>query len=149
MNIGDICNRVVVCVGAGDTVLRAAELMRGQNVGCLVVVEPQDGGQAPVGIVTDRDLVIEVMAKGTDPESLMVEEIMSEDPLVVEEGGDVDDVLDAMQTEGIRRVPVVNDTGALVGILVLDDLLRLFATEIGRATEIAGSQRALETEIRD
>jgi len=148
MNIGDICNRVVACIGVDESAQEAAELMRQLHVGTLVVTGAEADRSAPMGILTDRDLVVEVMAKGVDPGSLTVGDIMSEDLLLAEEDGDVSDILESMQSEGVRRVPVLNQDGALVGVLALDDVLRLYARDIEKMAGIVGAQRLHESRAR-
>jgi len=145
MKIGEVCNRLVTSVNTDESVQRAAELMREAHVGSLVVTQPQDDGQMPVGIVTDRDIVIEVIAKAIDPNSLTVGDIMSESPLLAQEDGDISDILAAMRKQRVRRVPVVNSAETLIGILALDDMLQLFATEMKSAAEIVGGQRFQES----
>ncbi|MGE5626083.1 MAG: CBS domain-containing protein [Bacillota bacterium] len=141
MNIGDICSREVATIGAEDSVEEAAEMMRRLNVGTLVVTESQGEHAVIVGIVTDRDLVMEVMAKGVEPDSVTVGEIMSNELVVAEEGDDLSDILDAMRDECVRRVPVTDGDGALVGVLALDDVLCLYARDMERMAGIVGSQR--------
>jgi len=148
MNIGDICNRVVACIGVDESAQEAAELMRQLHVGTLVVTGPDSEQSAPVGILTDRDLVVEVMAKAVDANSVTVGDIMSDELLIADEDGDISDILEAMRTDGVRRVPVLNQDGALVGVLALDDVLRLYARDIERMAGIVGSQRLHESRAR-
>lgn len=148
MNIGDICSRAVVSIGAGELVQRAAELMRQYHVGSLVVTEDANGGLGPVGIVTDRDIVIEIVAKNVDPGTLTVGDIMSEEPLIANEEDDVDEVLDDMRKEGVRRIPVVDENGAVVGVFALDDLLQIMATQMDLVAGIVGAQRGEESRMR-
>jgi CBS domain-containing protein len=148
MNIEDICNRVVVSIGADEPVQRAAELMRQHHVGSLVVTAGADGGLEPVGVVTDRDIVVEVVAEGVDPATLTIGDIMSEEPLIASEEDDVDEVLEDMRKEGVRRIPVVDRDGALVGVFALDDLLQMMATQMDLVAGIVGSQRTVESELR-
>lgn len=148
MNIGDICSRAVVSIGAGEPVQRAAELMRQYHVGSLVVTEDANGGLGPVGIVTDRDIVIEIVAKNVDPGTLTVGDIMSEEPLIANEEDDVDEVLDDMRKEGVRRIPVVDENGAVVGVFALDDLLQIMATQMDLVAGIVGAQRGEESRMR-
>lgn len=149
MNVGEICNRVVATIDAGQSGLQAAELMRQLHIGTLVVTGSQDGGGAPVGILTDRDLVVEVMAKSVDPASVTVGDIMSTELLLAEEEDDISDTLEAMREEGVRRVPVLDEDGALIGVLALDDVLRLYARDIGTMAGIVGAQRTYESYTRD
>lgn len=139
MNVGDICNRVVATIDANQTAQEAAELMRKLRVGTLVVTEA-DGELAPVGILTDRDLTVDVMADGLDPNEVLVADVMTANPLVAEEEEDVSDALDAMRNEGVRRVPVLNQDRALVGILALDDVMHLLARDMERMADIVGTQ---------
>ena len=148
MNIGDICNRVVVSIGAEEPVQRAAELMRQYHVGSLVVTAAANGGLEPVGMVTDRDIVVEVVAKGVDPAKLTTGDIMSEEPLIAREQDDVDEVLEDMRKEGVRRIPVVDGEGVLLGVFALDDLLQMMATQMDLVAGIVGSQRTVESELR-
>lgn len=148
MNIGDICNRIVASITVDETAQEAAELMRQLHVGTLVVTEADGEIPAPVGIITDRDLVIQVMAKGDDPSSVNVSDIMSDELLMAEEGDDVGDTLEAMEDAGVRRVPVVDSDGALIGVLALDDVLRVYARDIEKMAGIVGSQRLQESETR-
>ena len=148
MKIGDVCNRIVIYVHEDESVQRAAELMRKYHVGNLVVTELDDERQMPVGIVTDRDIVVEVIAKGVDPNELTVGDIMSKELELASEGDDVSDVLDAMRESGIRRMPVVDSAGALVGVLALDDLLQLYAADLSTIAAIVGTQRHRESAAR-
>lgn len=148
MNVGAVCNRVVICVNRDESARRAAELMRKYHIGALVVTDFGDERNAPVGIVTDRDIVVEVVARDIDVNELTVGDIMSEDPLIAEEGDSIAGTLDAMHHLGVRRVPVVDKARKLVGILALDDMLPLFASQIGDLAVIVGTQRRSEAKTR-
>ncbi|HEX2668076.1 MAG TPA: CBS domain-containing protein [Gammaproteobacteria bacterium] len=148
MNIGDVCNRVVIYITADETAQRGAELMRKYHVGNLVVTASGDPDRVPVGIVTDRDIVVEVVAKGVDPNGLTVADIMSQDPLVASEEDEIQDTLDAMRELGVRRVPVVDRRRNLIGIFALDDVLQLMASNLGTVAAIVGEQRRQEAESR-
>ena len=128
--IGEICTKPAVTVSAVALVRDAARLMRTTNVGALVVV---DEGK-PSGIVTDRDLALSVVAEGRDPESVRVREVMRKDPAVIDEGSGILDTLQMFRARGVRRLPVVNKTGILIGIITLDDLLILLGTEMGHVS---------------
>lgn len=149
MKVGEICNRVVATVEAGQTVQQAAELMRRLHIGTLVVTGAQDDEGAAVGILTDRDLVVEVMAKSVDPTSITVGDVMSTELLLADEEDDVSETLEAMREQGVRRVPVLDEDGALIGVLALDDVLRLYARDIGTMAGIVGAQRSYESYARD
>ena len=127
MSVGEYCNRAVVVAAKSTEIREAARLMRGHHVGDLIIVEPRGGENIPLGIVTDRDLVIEVLAQELDPDALTVADIMSPDPCTAQEDDDLWATLNRMRNEGIRRLPVVNARGGLEGILTADDVLDLFA----------------------
>ncbi|KAF0191923.1 MAG: putative signal transduction protein [Gammaproteobacteria bacterium] len=127
MLAGEICNRDVVFVRRDETIIDAAKLMRKYHVGSVVAVDEQDGRRVPAGVLTDRDIVVEVIAGDVDPGVVRVGDVMRPELVTVRESDHVADVLDLMQQKGVRRVPVVNDDGELEGILALDDLLELFA----------------------
>lgn len=149
MRIREISTVQTVCCTREETVQGAALLMRKNHVGDLVVVE-QDGGESrvPVGIVTDRDIVVSVIALGLDPSSLLVGDIMSDDLLTTSEDDDVYETIERMRYRGIRRVPVVNAAGGLTGIVSADDLLEFLAEEMGELSRIASHQQAHEKRAR-
>jgi len=148
MNIGDICSRAVVSVRSNEPVHRAAELMRQYHVGSLVVTDGPNHSQQPLGMVTDRDIVIEIVAKNVDPGTLTVGDVMSADQLIAEETDELDEVLEDMRAEGVRRIPVVDEEGMLVGVFALDDLLQLMATQLDLVAGIVGAQRVEENRMR-
>ena len=148
MKVGDVCNRLVIDVTEDEPVRRAAELMRKYHVGTLVVTSFGDEQRAPTGIVTDRDIVVETTASGIDPEEVTVGDIMTDKVVVATEDDEVPDVLEMMRKKGIRRLPVVDSQGALVGILAVDDLLQICADNLGAMAAIVGGQRRQETKVR-
>jgi CBS domain-containing protein len=146
MNIGEICCRQVVHVEATSVIIEAARLMRKYHVGDIVVTEKRDGNFYPVGILTDRDIVIEVLACEVDPEAVTVGDVMGPALLTLDKSSSVEESLDAMRNKGYRRVLVVDERGVLVGILSLDDILGLLSEEMAN---IAGLiQRGQEQELR-
>lgn len=127
--VGDICSRDVVAVFRKDTVADACRLMREKHIGSVVVVE--DGRRnAPVGMFTDRDVAIGVVALGLDAETTLVEAAMRPGVVAVPETRAIGDAIALMRDQGVRRLPVVDGTGRLVGVLAADDLLDLLAGEI-------------------
>jgi len=148
MNISDICTVHTVSCNRDETVQGAALLMRKHHVGDLVVVDGSDEAAIPVGIVTDRDIVVSVVALGLDPASLQVGDVMSDDLLTCREEDDVYQTIEHMRVRGIRRVPVVNRHGGLAGIVSADDLLEFLAEEMGDLSRISGSQQAVERRAR-
>ena len=148
MRISEICTVQTIYCSGDETVQAAALLMRKHHVGDVVVVEQPDGEQNPVGILTDRDIVVSVIALGLDPGSLLVSDIMSDDLLTAMEDDDVVETIERMRFRGIRRVPVVNRNGRLTGIVSVDDLLEFLAEEMGELSRISSQQQAREKRAR-
>jgi CBS domain-containing protein len=124
VRIGDICTRRVLVASQDERILGIAERMRDDGVGALVVVTVRHGGHVPVGMLTDRDIVIGALAwQPALIGYLTVADAMSGDVVTVHEDERVDTALSRMRERGIRRLPVVDSTGTLVGILTLDDVL--------------------------
>ena len=109
------------------TCREAAAVMRDENVGCVVVAEKSQ----PLGIVTDRDLVVRIVAEGCDPDKFELRDVMSKEPIFVGEDRSLDQAVSAMRDLAIRRVPVVDDQGELCGIISLDDVLMRLADQLG------------------
>lgn len=148
MPIGDFCKRDVVVIDRNATVAAAAKLMRDNHVGAVVVVGDSNGSCRPLGIVTDRDMVVEILACGLDPETILVEDIMLESLHTVSEREGVFTTIRLMREHGVRRLPVVNETGELEGIISLDDLIALLATEIEEISKLIARERTKETRQR-
>jgi len=148
MNIGEICTIQTVTCTRDETVQGAALLMRKHHVGDLIVIDGADGQAVPVGIVTDRDIVVSVIALGLDPAGLQVDDVMSDDLLTCREDDDVYETIEHMRLRGIRRVPVVNGAGGLSGIVSVDDLLEFLAEEMGDLSRISASGQAHEKRAR-
>ena len=148
MPIGEICNREVIIVQRDDTVLQAAKLMRQHHVGDLLVVEERGGQRVPVGIVTDRDLVVEIIAPELDSTVITVGDIMVTKLATVKESKGVFEAIQYMRSKGIRRLPVVDDDGGLVGIVTLDDLLVLLADELGALARLVEREQKNEAGSR-
>ena len=147
MPIGAICNREVVFVFRNDSVREAAALMRAHHVGDLVVVD-ELAQRKPVGIVTDRDIVISVVAQGLDPVALSVGEIMRPELITAPEEQGVFESIQHMRQKGVRRLPVVGKRGQLVGIVSIDDLIALFADELGELAKLITREQAVEMKTR-
>lgn len=149
MTIGEICNRDTVFTLRNSSIPDAARLMREQHVGDLIVVETGSGRRIPVGILTDRDLVVEILAKEVDPGAVTVGDIMSSELVTARESDNLYDTMQRMRAKGVRRVPVVNDAGELVGIVTVDDFLDLLADELGALARLVSREQAREKRQRD
>lgn len=121
MKVGEICQRNVVSIGNHLDLVDAAKLMRDKHVGFLVVLKEGDEARRPIGVLTDRDIVLQVTARDVSPRSVTVEDVMTRQPLIASEVDDLSEVLQAMRLAGIRRVPVVDIRGSLSGIVAIDD----------------------------
>jgi CBS domain-containing protein len=148
MTIGGIRTREVVTVGRDTSVAEAARLMRYSHVGDVIVVDELDGRPIPCGIVTDRDMVVSVVAKGLNPEMISVGEIMASELAVGKEHDDVARSIDVMREKGIRRLPIVDSRGDLVGIVSIDDLFAFLAMELANLARVSGRERHVEAQLR-
>lgn len=149
MNVGSICNRRVITASPQVDVQAAAELMRREHVGFLVIVpEEPCGPQPPLGVLTDRDIVMAVVAKRADPASLKVGDVMSIQPVIAAESDAIDLALRTMRKAGVRRLPVVNSRGEIVGVLSFDDLLEFVAREMDSLSGAVRNGRQIEGATR-
>lgn len=142
MKTDEACTPDVICATPGDTLWEAARKMRAHHVGCVVVVDP-DG--KPLGIVTDRDIVVEAVAAGIDPATLTVGEVMSRDPVTIEAGAELGWALKVMRDRGVRRLPVVDGSGRACGLVALDDILLQSATMLADVAQTVGTGRLAES----
>jgi len=138
--LGRICTKPVVTASAQMTVEQAARVMRSKNVGALVVV---NAGR-PVGMLTDRDVAVEVVATGMDPDTARVGDVMRKRPITIREDLGIFDAARVFAKTGVRRLPVVTKSGVLVGVIAVDDLIMLLGNEMGHMAGAlsAGLRRA-------
>ncbi|HEX7417496.1 MAG TPA: CBS domain-containing protein [Steroidobacteraceae bacterium] len=150
MNVGQICQRNVVTIRPFDELLAAAQLMREKHIGYLVVVEPalEDGTFKPVGVITDRDLVVGVLARGADPRLLSVGDLMTREPVVAQEDWSIAEALQEMRRIGVRRLPIVGTHEQLIGVLSLDDVLDTLASELQSVAGSIRSEQLVEHALR-
>lgn len=129
MKVGTICQRLVSTVKRSDEVSAAARLMRDAHVGYLVVVQTvaSDRAPHPVGVLTDRDLVVMLLARDVTPSAVSVGDVMTANPVTVRESDSVETALQTMREHGVRRMPVVGERGDLTGVLSTDDILKVIA----------------------
>lgn len=138
MTLRRFCRKELVSLKPDDTALQAAERMAEQHVGAVVVVNAEN---RPIGVLTDRDLTCRVMAARKDPARTLVREVMTSGVEVIDEGELVDAALVQMRERGTRRLPIVDGTGAAVGIVTLDDLLVLLTAELGQTAQVIRQNR--------
>jgi CBS domain-containing protein len=148
MTVGQICNPNVATIDAAEGVVAAATLMRHEHVGDLVVIESRRGAAVPIGILTDRDIVVSVVAKRVAPDSVTVGDAMTRDVLTVREDTSLEFALREMRRRGVRRVPVVRASGDLVGIIAADDIIQHLAMQLSRLADVIRIEQDAELRAR-
>jgi CBS domain-containing protein len=145
LNAGDICTRIVTVVYPSMALNEAARLMRERHVGSLVVVEELSlNERVVVGMLTDRDIALGVVAADRDPHGMRVGDVMSKDVVTAREQDSVLDLLGSMRRKGVRRIPVVAPQGTLIGIVALDDVLEVVAQEMQAVAGAVGASQKQE-----
>jgi len=144
MIVGDVCSREVYVVRRGEPLAEAVREMRNRHVGAVVVADPAGELLRPVGILTDRDVICGQIARQADLFCLAVDDVMTPDPLTVSESAEVAEAVESLCKRGVRRAPVVAETGDLVGIVTLDDLLPVVADELSSLAQLMGNQAKRE-----
>jgi len=148
MLLDSFCMLDVACCSPRTTALEAAHIMRRKHTGDLVVVDDDESRPAPLGIITDRDIVIEVLGKGLDPAATTVGSVIRT-PVVIAQGSeDSSAVLERMRTHGVRRIPVVGTGGKLIGIVTVDDMLKRLAADASLLTDIVSQGQSHEARSR-
>jgi CBS domain-containing protein len=144
MTAGEYCNREVIVVETSESVRAAVNLMREHHVGDVVVVDREHGQPIPRGILTDRDIVLEILAEDVDLSKLNVGDVMSYELVTVNEDTSLVDGVALMHQKGVRRVPVVDYKGMLVGILTADDILELIAEQLSHLVGLIRREQSRE-----
>ena len=148
MSISEFCRHEVICATRETTVTEAASMMREHHIGDVIVVERRSGKQIPVGIITDRDIVVEVVAAGMDPGALKLGDLKMTPLTTIGEGASYAQTVSKMSVEGVRRMPVVKPDGTLAGIITLDDILWQLAGPLAALAGLSVRGRQLETAAR-
>jgi CBS domain-containing protein len=148
MTVGEVCTRFVVTALEDETVVDAARRMRDAHVGTIVVVD-EIATNKPVGILTDRDIVVSAVAQTPDKlESLRVGDVMTGDLVTARSGEALDIALASMRARGIRRLPVVDSDGLLEGLLAFDDILEVMSEELNQLVGLVAHEQKREREVR-
>ena len=147
MRTGDLCKRQVVTTTPDAALCDVARLMRREHVGSVVVVNGTSP-RRPLGIVTDRDIVMEVVAAGLDAATVTAAEIMTPSPAVTHSDDDALWALKTMRDRGVRRLPVVDRDGALAGIVAFDDLVQYVGSVVSDMAQLIGTERVREASHR-
>jgi CBS domain-containing protein len=148
MQVGDICTREVICASPTTTVAAAARTMRQYHIGDVMVTRMENGRRIPLGIVTDRDIVIGVVASDLAPGALTVGDIMGAELTTANERDDVFDVMQRMRNKGVRRMPIVDADANLVGIVSIDDIIEILAEEMSQLARLISREQVQEMESR-
>jgi len=148
MNAGEICSRIVVVGESKMSVREAAKLMRDHHIGALVVTEGAPESRRPIGILTDRDLVVEVLAADVDYRAFTVGDIMSERPVTSRESAGLFEMIAQMRSAGVRRLIVVDADEHLLGIIAMDDLIPVLAEEMSALAQAIRVEQRREAQRR-
>jgi len=148
MSIKECCNTDVVCCAADTSLQDVAALMRKHHVGDVVVVEDRDGNRLPLGIVTDRDIVMETVSVQMEASVFTAGDIMTTPLVTVREQDDFIETLRLMRHHKIRRMPVVTPAGILCGIVTADDIISLLSMELSLMTAAIIDQPVKESKLR-
>ncbi len=148
MTVENLVTRNVATVAASASVVDAAREMRNRHVGALVVIESHGANVKPVGIVTDRDLVVSVLALDLAPSSLTAGDVMSAHPFTIRMEDDADHVIRRMRGLGVRRAPVVDSLGQLRGFFAVDDYLEHLANSLREVSILIAQERREEEKSR-
>ncbi|MFO1197409.1 MAG: CBS domain-containing protein [Burkholderiaceae bacterium] len=147
-SVSDYCVRSVVTAERDTPVARCARMMHDEHVGCVVVVESRDGRRVPVGMLTDRDIAIEVVAFGIDPSALTAGDVMTGSLATIRAHDDLLAALAVMREHGVRRLPVVDSHGALHGIVSADNLVEMLAGELDGLVSVIEAEQTRERVTR-
>jgi CBS domain-containing protein len=148
MHVADICTTNIVSINAGAALLDAAELMRTRHVGSLPVTADDQPNGAPSGILTDRDIVLAVVAPGVDVASLNVADVMTREPATCRLEDDLFDTIQVMRNAGVRRLPVLDRGGHLTGMVALDDIFHALSMQLGELSRVFAHEQARERVAR-
>ena len=148
MNIGQCCTHSVVSLDQGASLSEAARLMRSHHVGALVVTAENGEGPRAMGMVTDRDLTIEILARDLGSSSIRIGQIAQRNLVAIDSKSDLDEALSIMQQHGVRRLLVVDAAGQLAGIVSIDDLISALASQLDTLASAIRAGIISETEHR-
>jgi CBS domain-containing protein len=146
MHIDRIYSRNLVTVSRSCNLEDAARLMRQYHVGALIVIDDEAETRRAIGIVTDRDLVLQAMANGVDPRLAVIGEVMTDGLVTVSRNADLYEAIQAMRTNGVRRLAVSDGDGRLVGVVSLDDVIAAMGAELGSLASVLDTELKFERE---
>ena len=144
MNLKQFCRNDVIVIEDNKAVQEAAQLMKEEDIGCVIVVANNDpdsaGRKKPIGILTDRDIAINVVANSSDSNKVKVADIMCKAPLTINHNKDVSEAIMMLQDRGVRRAPVLDENENLCGIVTLDDMLVIMVNNLTNLANVVQKQ---------
>lgn len=140
MTIGTVCSRDPVTAPANAPLAALARLMRDRHVGAIIVTRQPIDRPVPVGIVTDRDIVCAQIERGADLFTLNAEDVMTRDPLVLTETMSLTEGIERLRERGVRRAPVIDNSGGLIGLVSVDDLFAAAAEDLVQLARLLARQ---------
>ncbi len=148
MILEKIANRNVVTIPEGATMEMAAKAMRERHVGCVVVVEEKGTRKIPVGMVTDRDIVVSTSAFGISPNTVYVRDVMSATLVTARKSDSFNHILMLMKEHGVKRIPIVDSEGVLAGIITTHEMMRVLSDELNVLVQVTDRQHQVESDRR-
>lgn len=148
MELEKICQKNVVIAMTGNSLEEAARLMRENHVGDLVVVEIQGKIRVPIGLLTDRDIVMATLALGAPPHPFTVGDVMSTNLITVDENESIDHAIELMKENGVKRIPIVGKGAELRGIISAEDIMFYLTHELAELSKVSKLQRKIEQQRR-
>jgi CBS domain-containing protein len=147
--LASVCKFPVRTVTPATTVRAAAEIMREHHVGALVVVGGKNGAVAkPIGIVTDRDIVVAIVALDLNPNVFLIDDLIDRTLTVAKGDQHIREGLELMKKHGIRRLPLIDKQGKLIGIVTMEDLLAELAADLSRLSLVVENEITSELSLR-
>jgi CBS domain-containing protein len=143
MRVDELCTRNVITIEADASIVEAAKQMREHHVGDVIVL-PEPGDRRPVGVLTDRDITVELVAKDLPLSGVSVGDVMSRDIVTVRVQDDLADALEIMTTNTVRRIPVIDEDDKIYGILSIDDVIGVIAEELKKVSSLCRRQPGQE-----
>lgn len=144
MNLSELCNANVVTICNEDTLNYACKLFRNKHVGCLIVTDLHKGVAKPLGIITDRDIVVKIIALGININEVLVKDAMDNKFVTASVNDDIHVALNLMRKYGIRRIPLINNSSYLEGIITIDDLFSHLSNELNNLTKAILMEQKIE-----
>lgn len=148
MRVADVCTPLTVHIDPMASVRDAAKLMRERHVGAVVVADKHNRRCVPIGVVTDRDIAISVVAAGIDPDNVTVGDVMSQPVATCTADQDIFDAIQTMRSHGVRRLPMLDASGDFAGFVAADDVYDALVKEFRGLSEVFLREQAREIEAR-